>query len=318
VGGEVVLTGGALASPQLLMISGIGPAEHLRSLSIPVVYDNPNVGENLQDHPAAVVSFSTPQKGISITSKLRMFGFPNPLPILKWILFKTGVATTVGCDHGAFVKTTLSATQADLQIRFIAARALDPDGMKSYIMWRHTTTHMDGYTLQSVAIRAKSKGRVRLASSNSHVKPMIDGGYLSNPDDLATLREGIKLGRELGNRPEWGEHLGEEIFPGISVQSDNEIEEYIKNTVHTANALVGTCKMGVGLDSVVDPDLKVLGVKGLRVADASIIPIIPGGQTGTPTVMIAVRAAEMLLNSSSEVIVEVFQNQLESIAAEAS
>jgi fatty acid photodecarboxylase len=291
------------------MCSGIGPAKHLRAHGIPVVHDNPYVGENLQDHPAAVVSFRTPAKGVSVTSKLRLFGMTNPFPPLKWMLLKTGMMTSTGCDHGAFIKTSAAATQPDLQIRFIAAKALGPDGMTTYTKFRLVGHVEDGYTFQSVAIRAKSKGRVRLASSNSHVKPMIDGGYLSNPDDLATLREGIKIGRMLGNRPEWSEFLGQEVFPGPGVQTDEEIDEYIKNSLHTSNALTGTCKMGIGKDCVVGPDLRVTGVHGVRVADSSVIPVIPGGQTGTPTVMIADRAATFITNPTLQAKVEVFENK---------
>ena len=298
-GGEVIVAGGAIASPQILMCSGIGPARHLKQLAIPLVHDNPSVGENLQDHPSAVVSFNTPKKGVSVTSKLRVFGFANPLPVIRWLILKSGLMTSVGCDHGAFVKTSASTDQPDLQIRFLAARALGPDGMTTYTKFRNTRHVEDGYTFQSVACRAKSKGRIRLASSNSHVKPAIDGGYLSNPDDLATLREGIKLGRQLGNRPEWAEYLGEEVFPGPSVQTDAEIDEYIKSSLHTANALTGTCKMGTGKDAVVDPELRVIGVNGVRVADSSVIPSIPGGQTATPTVMIADRAAVMITNPAA-------------------
>jgi fatty acid photodecarboxylase len=307
----VILTSGALASPQLLMCSGVGPARHLQAHGIQVIHDNPYVGENLQDHPAVVVSFRTHVKGVSVTSKLRTyFGFTNPLPILEWFLFKTGIMTSTGCDHGAFIRTTNEVKLPNLQIRFIPALALGPDGMTTYTKWRTTKSHDDGYTFQCVAIRAKSKGRIRLASSNSHVKPMIDGGYLSHPDDIVTLREGIKLGRQLGNHPEWGEYLGQEVYPGPAVQTDSEIDDYIKNTIHTANALVGTCKMGIEDNCVVRPDLTVIGVKGLRVADSSVIPCIPGGQTGTPTVMIAERAAEMILQSSSTVMphVEIFQS----------
>lgn len=304
-GGEVIVTGGAIASPQILMCSGIGPAKHLRSHGIKVVHDNPYVGDNLQDQPAAVVSFKTPKKGVSVTSKLRLFGKPNPFPALKWMLTKSGMMTSTGCDHGAFVRTTPGASQPDLQVRFIAAKALGPDGMTTYAKFRSTGSVEDGYTFQSVACRAKSKGRVRLASSNSHVKPVIDGGYLSNADDLATLREGIKLGRMLGNRPEWGEYLGEEVYPGPDVQTDAQIDEYIRNSLHTSNALTGTCKMSTGKDAVVGPDLCVVGVKGLRVADSSVIPSIPGGQTGTPTVMIADRAATLIANPKALPKIEV-------------
>lgn len=131
---------------------------------------------------------------------------------------------------------------------------------------------------------------------------------MSSPTDLQTLREGIKLGRMLGSRPEWGEFLGNEVFPGSAVQTDDEIDEYIKNTLHTANALTGTCKMGIGNDAVVTPDLKVIGVQNLRVCDSSTIPVIPGGQTATPTVMIAERAAAFIRSPgaimSTEVIME--------------
>jgi choline dehydrogenase-like flavoprotein len=286
------------------MCSGIGPAKHLKELGIPLVSDNPYVGENLQDHPAVVVSFSTPKKGVSVTSKLRFYGMTNPLPVLRWLAFKSGILTSTGCDHGAFVKTNPDSEQADLQMRFIPARALGPDGMTTYTKFRITRSVQDGYTFQSVACRAKSTGSVRLASSNSHVKPIIDGGYLSDPSDLSTLREGVKLGRKLGKRPEWSEYLGEEVFPGAAVQSDEQIDDYIKNTIHTANALTGTCKMGTGKDAVVGPDLRVRGVNGLRVADSSVIPCIPGGQTATPTVMIAERAAELIANPNLEANVE--------------
>lgn len=310
-GGEVIVTSGAIASPQLLMCSGIGPADHLKDHGIPVVHDNPSVGKNLQDHPAAVVSFSTPRKGVSVTSKLRMFGLTNPFPIIQWLLMKSGLLTSTGCDHGGFVRTSASVKgQPDLQLRFLAARALGPDGMTTFTQFRNSKSHGDGYSFQSVACRAKSKGCVRLASSNTHVKPSIDLGYLSDAADVKTLREGIKLGRQLGNRPEWGEFLGEEVYPGIDVQTDDEIDEYVRNSVHTANALTGTCKMGTGKDAVVSPDLKVIGVNGVRVADSSTIPIITGGQTATPTVMIAERAAaflrspEQTVTTTTEVIME--------------
>jgi choline dehydrogenase-like flavoprotein len=308
-GGEVIVAAGAIASPQLLMCSGIGPAKHLKQYGIPVVHDNANVGENLQDHPAAVVSFKTPKKGVSVTSKLRLFGFTNPFPVLRWMLFKTGMMTSVGCDHGAFVKTIPSASQADLQFRFLAAKALGPDGMTTYTKFRTTRNVEDGYSIQSVAIRAKSQGKIRLASSNTHIKPMIDGGYLSNADDLATLREGVKLARQIGHRSEWGEYLGQEVYPGDDVQSDEQIDEYIKNTVHTANALTGTCKMGVGKGAVVGPDLRVIGVSGVRVADSSVIPCIPGGQTGTPTVMIADRAATFIKNPKLVAKIDVIKDE---------
>lgn len=124
------------------MCSGIGPARHLQEHGIEVIHDNPYVGENLQDHPAAVVSFRTPQKGVSVTSKLRLMGGTNPIPVLQWLLTKTGLLTSTGCDHGAFVRTSASDGQPDLQIRFLAARALGPDGMTTFTQFRSTKNHV--------------------------------------------------------------------------------------------------------------------------------------------------------------------------------
>jgi len=315
-GGEVIVCAGAIASPQLLMCSGIGPAEHLTSNGIPVVSDCPGVGENLQDHPAAVVSYKTSKRGVSVTSKLRLLGMTNPFPILNWGIFKRGLLTSVGCDHGAFVKTSASNGQPDLQMRFLPAKALTPDGMTSFTQFRYTKRYEDGYSFQSIVARAKSCGRVRLASSNIHTKPIVDGGYLSDPSDLATLREGIKLGRKLGQHDSWEAYKGEEVYPGPGVQTDEEIDEYIKNTLHTANALTGTCKMGTGKDAVVGPDLRVKGVNGVRVVDSSIIPTITGGQTGTPTVMIAERASSFLINPQLEPQPAAFVDGVTKVSAE--
>lgn len=132
------MTGGAIASPQILMCSGIGPKEHLEEHGIEVISDLPCVGENLQDHPAAVVSYKTPKKGVSVTSKLRLFGKTNPVPVLKWFLFKTGLLTSTGCDHGGFMRTAIATDQPDLQMRFIAAKALGPDGMTTFTQFKNT------------------------------------------------------------------------------------------------------------------------------------------------------------------------------------
>jgi len=295
-GGEVILTAGPIGSPQILMCSGVGPARHLRTMGIPIVHDNPNVGDNLQDHPAAFVSFESQEKGVSITSKLFKFGMPNPFPFLQWVFRKKGPLTSAGWDHGAFVRVSQGTLLPDLQLRFLADKAVRPDGK----IFQSATSVDDGYTFQSVAIRSKSKGRVRLASSNSHTRPIIDLGYLSNPCDVATLREGIKLARVLGRRPEWREFLGREVYPGPEIQTDDQIDEYIRNTVHSTNALTGTCRMGLGADAVVSPDLELLGVNSVRVADSSVVPFILGGQIATPTVMIAERAAHLVRNPTRQ------------------
>jgi len=302
--GEVLLAGGAVHSPQILMLSGIGPKEQLEQNGIEVLQDLPGVGENLQDHPAAVVSFECPkdQRGISVTSKIRIPGttLPHPAPVLEWLLQKTGPLCSTGCDHGGFFRTSAASADCpspDLQMRFLAARAVTADGMGSFTKFRDMTDHPDGFSFQSIAVRPKSRGRVLLASSDPDVKPLVETHYFSDEQDFATIREGIRLGRKLAQQPAFKHVLGPEVFPGTHVQSDKELDAYISDSAHTANAIVGTCRMGPVNDpnTVVDPDMRVKGITGLRVCDASIMPKIPGGQAGACTVMIAERAAEIIL-----------------------
>jgi len=304
--GEVLLAGGAVHSPQMLMLSGIGPKEQLERNGIEVLQDLPGVGENLQDHPAAVVSFECPknQSGISVTSKIRIPGttLPHPGPVLEWLLKKTGPLCSTGCDHGGFFRTSAApadCSSPDLQMRFLAARAVTADGMGSFTKFRDITDHPDGFSFQSIAVRPKSRGRVLLASSDPDAKPLIETNYLSAEQDFATIREGIRLGRKLAQQPAFKDFVGPEVFPGTHVQGDKELDAYISDSAHTANAIVGTCRMGPAgkADTVVDPNMHVVGMTGLRVCDASIMPKLPGGQAGACTVMIAERAAEIILQS---------------------
>lgn len=302
--GEVLLTGGAIHSPQLLMLSGVGPKSHLSEHGISVVADVPAVGENLQDHPAAVVSYECPEskKGVSVTSKLRIGGtsIPHPWPMLEWMMGKSGVLTSTGCDHGGFLRTSAAPTDSlspDLQMRFLAARAVTADGMGTFATFKKTTAHPDGFSFQAIAARPESRGRVLLASADPNDKPVIEGNYLTNKGDVATIREGLRLGRKLAQQPAFKDYIGDEVFPGPDVKSDAELDKYIADSVHTANALVGTCRMGAASDpqAAVDPHMRVKGVQGLRVCDASVMPKLPGGQTGSSTVMIAERASDLIL-----------------------
>jgi choline dehydrogenase-like flavoprotein len=302
--GEVLLAGGAINSPHLLMLSGIGPAKHLKQHGIEVIKDLPGVGENLQDHPAAVVSFQCPEekKGISVSSKLKIKGtkIPHPGPALEWKMHKTGPLCSTGCDHGGFFRTSAApknSPSCDLQMRFLAARAVTADGMNSFTTFKNTKNHPDGFSFQSIAVRPQSRGRVTLAGSDPRLKPIVETGFVTNKNDLATMREGLRLGRKIAQQPAFQEYLGPEIFPGAHVQTDNELDAYISESVHTANAIVGTCRMGQITDkaAVCDPEMRVLGVHGLRVCDSSVMPKLPGGQSGSCTVMIAERAADFIL-----------------------
>lgn len=296
-GGEVILTGGAINSPQLLMLSGIGPARDLKALGIDVVSDVPGVGQNLQDHPAAVVSYecSKGNEGVSVTSAIRVKGttMPNPKVLLQWLLRKSGPLTSTGCDHGGMFKTDPTAAEPDLQMRFLAARALSPDGMTTFTKFRENVLP-DGFSFQSIAVRPLSKGRVTLRSTDPLDNPIIEANYLHDQKDVDVLREGLRLSRSIASSPAFDKYRGEEIYPGKHIQTDAELDDYIRKTLHTSNALVGTCKMGAGYDAVVDANLRVKGFRNLRVADASIMPKIPGGQTSAPTVMIAEKAADII------------------------
>jgi len=316
--GEVLLASGAIHSPQLLMLSGIGPKEHLKAHGIPLVRDMPGVGENLQDHPAANVSYECPAsaQGVSPTSSCMFIlgkKIPHPLWILRWFISGSGPLTSPGCDHGGFFKTAASALgkamheeqlqlEPDLQMRFLPARAVTADGMNSFATFRSIRSLPDGFSFQSIAARPHSRGRVRLASASVRQKPLVEGCYLQDHRDMATLREGLRLSRRLARQPAFSSWLGPEVFPGSEVQSDEQLDTYIAAGVHTANALVGTCRMGRADDAaaVCNGAMQVLGIAGLRVCDASIVPRLPGGQTAAPTVMIAERAADLVIGSRDQ------------------
>lgn len=304
-GGEVLLAGGAVQSPQLLMLSGVGPEEHLAEHGITTISHLAGVGGNYQDHPAANVSFECAEskRGVSPTSHC-IFAFgrkiPHPWWILRWFLFGSGPLTSPGCDHGGFFRTEAAGGELplpDLQMRFLPARAVTADGMNSFAKFRETTRLPDGFSFQSIAVRPHSRGCVRLASASALDKPIIEGNYLQDERDVASIREGLRLSRRLAQQPAFAEFLGPEVFPGPAVQTDGQLNAYIADTVHTANAVVGTCRMGSPEDplTVCDGELRVVGTRGLRVCDASVMPTLPGCQTGAPTVMIAERAASMIL-----------------------
>jgi choline dehydrogenase-like flavoprotein len=301
-GGEVLLAGGAIQSPQMLMVSGVGPKQHLEEHGVKVVHDLPAVGQNLQDHPAAVVSYQCPpsKRGISVTSKIRLWGtqLPHPGVFLEWLFMGSGPLTSVGCDHGGFFRTTSAQNGAspNLQLRFLPAQALSPDGMATFAKFKNASGHPDGFSFQSIAARPESRGCIKLAGADPNMAPVIEGMFLAEKNDVVTLREGLKFSRELAKQPAFAEYVGTEVFPGTNVTSDADLDKYIRSSVHTANALVGTCRMGPAHDpaAVVDTDMFVKGVKGLRVCDASVMPKLPGGQGSSITLMIAQRAAKLI------------------------
>ena len=304
-GGEVVLAAGAVHTPHLLMLSGVGPARALRDAGIDVVVDAPGVGANLQDHPAALAAWSLKASAgpISVTDHLmHADGRLRLRALAAYALARRGPLATTGCDRGAFVVTSGRGGDPDLQIRLAPGLALNPDGISSYVEFGRLAgtgrKWPSGVTMQLLGVRPASRGRVSLASPDPWDAPVVDPGYLSDPAgaDAATLRAGVRLARSIAGQGPLAELIDAEVHPGPDADTDDAIDDYVRRTLHSGNAVVGSAAMGVAGDAaaVVTPDLCVKGVKGLRVADASVCPKIPGGQTGAVVFAIAERAATLL------------------------
>jgi len=280
-GREVILCGGAINSPQLLMLSGIGPADHLRSVGIRVAHDAPGVGANLQDH----LDICTLQHCTQPVSYDRL---NDALVALKYLLRRDGPGTSNIAEGGAFVRTRLASdARCDLQLHFIPA-LLDDHGRNRLPGY--------GYTMHACMLRPRSRGTIRLHSPDPNVKAAIQPNYLSDADgyDLSMLVEGVKVSREIFAAAPFDAYRGSEIFPGGDVHSDADIAAFIRRKAETVYHPVGTCRMGSDAAAVVDTELRVRGVAGLRVVDASVMPTLPGGNTNAPTVMIAERAADFI------------------------
>ncbi len=280
--GEVLLAGGALNSPQLLMLSGIGPAEHLRAHGIEVRVDASDVGGNLQDHLDICTLVTTPQK---IT-----YDRTNDLAVaLEFLLKRQGIGTSNIAEAGGFVRTRhATGPECDMQLHFVPAQ-LDDHG-------RHRLPG-HGYTLHACGLHPRSRGRLRLPSRDPAAKVRIHANYLGDTEghDLKLLVEGVRLSRRILAAAPFDPFRGKEIFPGAAVQDDAAIATFVRRKAETIYHPVGTCRMGADDRAVVDSELRVRGIDGLRVIDASVMPDLPGGNTNAPTIMIAEQAAELIL-----------------------
>jgi choline dehydrogenase len=281
---EIVLAAGAFGTPQLLMLSGIGPADHLQSLGIHVVLDAPGVGGNLQDHPDLVIKqwCTSPVSLYGVSHGLQKIGLG-----IDWFLRKGGAAASNQFHAAAFIRTRAGIEHPDIKLELLPL-AFDED-------FKPLQGH--SFQIHITMLRAESRGRIELASADAADKPRISFRYFSDPRDMATLRDAVKLTRELVRQPALARYAGDEIEPGTVVQSDNEIDAWIRRTVATAYHPSGSCRMGGDDDeqAVLSPDLKVRGIDGLRVADASIMPVVTSSNTNAPTIMIGEKAADMIL-----------------------
>jgi choline dehydrogenase len=279
--GCVVLAGGAINSPQLLMLSGIGAADHLRAHDIAVVRDLPGVGANLQDHlDICTLVRSTQPVTYDKTNDVAV--------ALEFLLRRTGIGTSNIAEAGGFVRSR-HATDArcDLQFHFVPA-LLDQHG-------RHRLDGY-GYTLHACALRPNSRGTIRLKTRDPAAHPAIQPNYLSDADgyDLKMLIEGAHISREIFAQKPFAPYRGEEIFPGATARSDADLETFVRRKAETIYHPVGTCRMGPDAGAVVDSELRVHGIDGLRVVDASVMPTLIGGNTNAPVIMIAERASDLL------------------------
>ncbi|MDO9250773.1 GMC family oxidoreductase [Hydrogenophaga sp.] len=288
-GGEVVLSAGAFGSPQLLMLSGIGPAAQLAGHGIGVVHDLPGVGENLHDHPDVVMVVNAPKLtdlfGLSLAGVARMVR-----GLFEWRRSRSGPLTTNFAEAGGFIKSAPEESIPDLQLHFVVGKLVD-HGRKTVLG--------HGYSCHVCLLRPKSRGTLRLASADPQVMPLIDPAFLQDPDDAARLVRGFKVMRELMQQPALARHGGVESKASAHARSDAQIEQFVRFHADTIYHPVGTCRMGPDAMAVVDARLRVHGVAGLRVVDASVMPSVVGGNTNAPVIMMAEKAVDMIREDHS-------------------
>lgn len=280
---EVVVSAGAVQSPQILMLSGVGDSESLNHFGIQVKKHLPGVGQNLQDHLDVCVQHYCTQP-ITLFSQTKLQNKISTL--LRYLFFKTGPACSNGLEAGGFVKSMPSLERPDIQLHFIPAFMLDHARQPG-------PGH--GYMLHACQLRPESRGYVSLNSNHPKDPPVIQPNYLSAAKDIDVMVAAVKIARSIMAARAFDPYRGAEYLPGASVQTDEQIMDYIKQRAETIYHPVGTCKMGQDKMAVVDADLKVYGVRNLRVVDASIMPTLVGGNTNAPTIMIAEKAADLML-----------------------
>lgn len=287
---EVILCGGTFNSAQLLLLSGIGPADELRALGVTVVHDLPGVGRNLHDHPDIIVKQRCTQP-VSLYQQL------SPLAKLRiaarWFLYSSGPGATNHYDTGAFIRSDERVEHPNLMLSFLPL-AIDSESIQSINSYPH-----DGFQTHADLLRPTSRGRLMLADTSPTTPPRFVFNYLETEHDREALRTAVRLIREVHAQPALAAFRGAELAPGPEIRSAPEVDAWIRRTVETGYHPVGTCKMGPAGDdtAVVDPDCRVHGLAGLRVIDASVMPAVVSGNTNAATIMIAEKASEGILGS---------------------
>ena len=279
---EVILCAGAINSPQLLMLSGIGNAEKLSRFQIKVAADLPGVGENLMDHLEVYVQ----QACIRPVSLQRNLGWLGKSFIgATWLANRKGLGATNHFEVGGFIKSDDKLSYPDIQFHFLPV-AMSYDGK--------VKASQHGFQVHVGPMLPKSRGRISLRSDDPKIPPKIQFNYMTRQEDFFVFREAIKAARIIFKQSQFDEFRGEELNPGKNCQSNDELDDFIRQNAESAYHPCGTCKMGIGPDSVVDPAGKVHGIDSLRVADASVFPLITNGNLNAPTIMLAERIAELI------------------------
>jgi len=285
--GEIILCGGAINSPQLLLLSGIGPADELKAAGVNVVHDLPGVGKNLQDHLAVKVRYE-------IRKPLTLFGLSPEVAVAsreEYLENLTGLFASNYLEAGAFLRCDVQAEFPDIQVHFLPSFGNEvSDGCAPD---RH------GFSLVAYVNRPLSRGELRLASPNPMDRPMIDPNYLSAGEDADLMVESLCAMRRIGDAQAFSSVGASEIHPGKEADTHDALVAYIRRTANTAWHQVGTCKMGIDAMAVVNASLQVHGIDNLRVVDASIMPAVVSGNTNAPTIMIAERAIDLMIKDNA-------------------
>jgi choline dehydrogenase len=279
---EVILAGGAINSPQLLMLSGVGPADHLKEIGIPVVHDLPGVGQNLQDHIEMYITHAS-------TKPITLYSTFNPVTMalvgIEWLLFRRGLGASAHLEAGAFIRTDEKVEHPNIEYHFLPSQVID-----------HGRVRPDGHAFQAHVgpMRSTSTGWIALKSTDPRVHPRIQPNYLATELDRAEMRDAVKLTREIFAQAPFDPYRGVELQPGPEVRTDAEIDAWVRRKADTAYHPSCTSKMGTDAMAVVDPECRVRGLEGLRVVDASIMPSIVSGNLNAPTIMIAEKASDII------------------------
>jgi choline dehydrogenase-like flavoprotein len=277
---EVLLSAGAIGSPQLLLLSGVGPADELRTAGLDVRHDLPGVGRNLQDHPFVTLIWE-------VSDTQTLYGADKPKPLAEWLLRRSGPLSSTVAEVLAFTRTRGGLPAADIQFHMGAAYFED-----------HGQEEYDGHcmVIAPVLVSPLARGQVWLRSADPTAKPRIVTNTLTEPQDVESMLAGMLLAREIAAQPPLAEILIKELKPGVEITSREELEADLRRRLMLIYHPVGTAKMSdTAEQAVVDSQLRVHGLQSLRVIDASVMPMITGGNTNAPTMMIAEKAAEMIL-----------------------